>query len=83
MPTARTKTAAAVKSKHFKYERGFRRAVDVMDDHVALQKAGIAAVDVIDFDYAHWHKLSDTADQCSPETMKDVGIVIATWLQSK
>ena len=63
--------------KSFKYERGH----EVLDDHIALIRAGIPAIDVIDFDYPHWHKLSDTADKIDPAQMRDVGKVIATWLQ--
>ena len=48
-----------MKAKSFKFERGHT----VLDDHIALIKAGIPTVDVIDFDYAHWHKLSDTPDK--------------------
>lgn len=76
-------TASVLNSKHFKYERGFRRASEVLDDHVQLQRAGIPAVDVIDFDYPHWHKLSDLPAECSASTMNDVGRVIMTWLQQK
>jgi Zn-dependent M28 family amino/carboxypeptidase len=74
------KTAEAVGAKSFKYERGFRRADEVLDDHVALNAAGIPAVDVIDFDYAHWHKLSDTPDKCSPGQLAEVGRVLTAWL---
>jgi glutaminyl-peptide cyclotransferase len=77
------KTAAEVKAKSFRFERGFRRNPDVLDDHIALNRAGIPAVDIIDFDYAHWHRLTDTADKCSAKTMSEVGLVITTWLQSK
>ncbi len=77
------KTAAALKAKSFVYERGFRRGVDVMDDHIALNRYGIPAVDIIDFDYAHWHKLSDLPDQCSVAQMSEVANVITTWLQNK
>ena len=74
------KTAAAVGAKSFKYERGFRRATDVLDDHVALNQAGIPAVDVIDFDYAHWHRLTDTPDKCSAGQMAEVGKVLTAWV---
>jgi glutaminyl-peptide cyclotransferase len=74
------KTAAAVGAKSFKTERGFRRADDVLDDHIALNAAGIPAIDVIDFDYPHWHKLSDTPDKCSPGQMAEVGKVLTAWV---
>lgn len=54
-------------------------AVD--DDHLALNAVGLPTVDIIDFDYPHWHRLSDTPDKCSPETMKAVARVLTTWIQ--
>lgn len=45
----------------------------VTDDHVALLKVGIPCIDLIDFDYAHWHTLQDTPDKCSPESLAQTG----------
>lgn len=70
-------TAKAVGAKSFKYERGY----EVQDDHLALNRVGIPTVDVIDFDYPHWHKLSDTADKVSGDQLAEVSKVITTWLQ--
>jgi hypothetical protein len=53
----------------------------VSDDHIALNRAGIKTADIIDFDYSHWHRLTDTPEQCSPETMEAVSKVISIWLQ--
>lgn len=75
------KTAEAVGAKSFQYERGFLRGYDVLDDHVPLNRAGIPTVDIIDFDYEHWHRLTDTPDKCSPKQMSEVARVIAAWLQ--
>jgi Peptidase family M28 len=63
--------------------REFRRELGphVLDDHLALNRAGIPAVDIIDFDYPHWHRLSDTPEQCSAETMSQVAKVLSVWLQ--
>ena len=47
------------------------------DDHVPFHEAGIPAIDLIDFDYAYWHTLGDTADKCSPQSLKAVGDVMA------
>jgi len=47
------------------------------DDHVPFHNAGIPAIDLIDFDYAYWHTLGDTADKCSPQSLKAVGDVMA------
>ena len=45
------------------------------DDHVALQKAGIHAIDVVDFDYPYWHTTEDTIDKVSAESLQIVGDV--------
>src|SRR5262249_46331581 len=42
----------------------------VLDDHIALNDVGIPAVDIIDFDYPHWHRLSDLPSQCSADSLK-------------
>jgi hypothetical protein len=75
------RTAERLGAKSFRFEQGFARAVEVEDDHIALNQAGIPAVDVIDFDYPHWHKLSDTPDKCSPKQMAEVGRVLLAWVQ--
>jgi glutaminyl-peptide cyclotransferase len=38
-------------------------------------------VDIIDFDYPHWHKLSDLPEHCSSETMAKVSRVLSVWVQ--
>jgi hypothetical protein len=65
--------AQALDYGQFKYGVGY----DIEDDHVPLQQAGWKAIDLIDFDYAPWHTLDDTADKCSPESLKAVGDVLA------
>lgn len=50
----------------------------IEDDHLPYLKAGIPAVDLIDFDYAtqgqnHWHEASDTLDKTSGQSLKIVG----------
>jgi hypothetical protein len=74
------KTAERLGAKSFRYEQGFRRAFEVQDDHLALNEVGIPAIDVIDFDYPHWHRLSDTPDKCSPGQLAQVGRVLMAWL---
>jgi glutaminyl-peptide cyclotransferase len=49
----------------------------VYDDHVPLQAKGIAAIDIIDFDYPPWHTLSDTPDKCSAHSLGVVGTLVA------
>jgi glutaminyl-peptide cyclotransferase len=45
------------------------------DDHVELQKAGIKAIDVVDFDYPAWHTPDDTIDKVSGASLQVVGDV--------
>ena len=45
------------------------------DDHVALQQAGIHAIDVVDFDYPYWHTTDDTIDKVSAASLQVVGDV--------
>jgi hypothetical protein len=54
----------------------------VYDDHVAFLNEGIAAVNLIDFDYPYWHTIQDTPDRCSEESLGAVGRVILAWLYS-
>ena len=52
----------------------------IIDDHLPFMQAGIAAVDIIDFDYPYWHTISDTVDQVSAESLGIVGEVVLEWL---
>ena len=51
----------------------------LVDDHVALQRAGIHAIDVVDFDYGpnngYWHTTDDTVDKVSASSLQVVGDV--------
>ena len=69
--------AAALKARSFRYEAG---GPDVLDDHIALILAGIPCADLIDFDYPHWHKLTDTPDKVSGGQLAEVAGVLATWV---
>lgn len=47
----------------------------LIDDHVSLQKAGIHAIDVVDFNYPYWHTTEDTIDKVSANSLQVVGDV--------
>src|SRR5205814_147226 len=47
----------------------------LIDDHVALQQAGIHAIDVVDFDYPYWHTREDTIDKVTAAAPGDVRLV--------
>jgi len=51
------------------------------DDHVPLQRVGIRAIDVIDFDYPHWHTPDDTIDKVSAQSLQVVGDVAMAVLR--
>ncbi len=65
------------------YGRVFRNtsAGAVRDDHIPLQEAGIRAIVVIDFDYSHWHLVTDTVEQVSAESLGIVGSVALALLR--
>ena len=48
----------------------------IQDDHIPFARLGIPSVVLIDFDYPHWHKLSDTLDKCSPKSLSAVFSVL-------
>jgi Zn-dependent M28 family amino/carboxypeptidase len=55
------------------------------DDHVPLQKAGIHAIDVVDFDYGpnnvYHHTTEDTIDKVSAQSLQVVGDVALALLR--
>jgi hypothetical protein len=59
------------------YDRYFLRGIKhtLIDDHVSLQKVGIHAIDVVDFDYPSWHTTEDTIDKVSGASLQIVGDV--------
>lgn len=52
----------------------------VEDDHLPFLKAGVAAVDIIDLDYAAWHTAQDTMDAISARSLQTVGDVVVAAL---
>jgi glutaminyl-peptide cyclotransferase len=61
------------------YSKEFPRADQaVEDDHIPFLKAGVRAVDLIDFDSqsTFWHTPQDTMDKLSPRSFDVVGAVV-------
>jgi len=56
------------------------RGVPVFDDHVRLQRVGIQAVNLIDFEYTYWHTIEDTPDKCSAESLGQVGRLLIGYI---
>jgi len=54
----------------------------IIDDHRPFLDIGIPAVDIIDFDYPHWHTTKDTADKVAPASLERVGRVLELLLES-
>jgi len=56
-----------------------------IDDHVPFVNAGVAAVDLLDFDYGpgnrYWHSPEDTIDKCNPASLTIVGRVVMATLE--
>lgn len=57
----------------------------VTDDHLELIKAGIPAVDIIEYQPGlgfnpHWHTSTDNLDNIDPKTLKAVGDVVVKYL---
>ena len=52
----------------------------INDDHLPLNNAGIPTIDIIDFDYKHWHTSQDLPEHCSAASLEQVGKVVTAWL---
>ncbi len=72
------------------YARHFLDApLPVEDDHAPFLRAGVPAIDLIDFDYPPWHTVYDTIDKVSAQSLQIVGDVlldalpaIESWLRA-
>lgn len=53
----------------------------MLDDHTPFAQLGIPAVDIIDFDYPHWHTTQDTCDKLSAESLERVGRTVEAFLE--
>lgn len=49
----------------------------ILDDHLPLSAGGVPTTVIIDFDYPYWHTEKDTPDKCAPESLSNVGRVLA------
>jgi hypothetical protein len=55
----------------------------LIDDHLELQKVGIRAIDVVDFDYPYWHTKDDTLDKVSAASLQIVGDVAVALVRTQ
>ena len=70
----------AIELKATSFQANKYSSTPVEDDHVPLNNGGIPAIDLIDFDYPHWHKMSDTPENCAPEGLDQVSRVLVAWM---
>lgn len=62
---------------------------DIFDDHVPLWEiAKIPTIDLIDFHYPnqranYWHTLNDIPQNCSSESLEQVGLVLSNYIYSQ
>ena len=54
----------------------------IMDDHLPLIQAGVPTINIIDFNYPHWHTVEDTPDKCSAESLEIVGRLVLDIIYS-
>ena len=65
-----------------------RLGYDIYDDHIPLWEiAEIPAIDLIDFNYPnqrinYWHTLNDVPQNCSSESLEQVGQLLSTYIYS-
>ena len=50
--------------------------IAIEDDHLPFVRAGVPSVDIIDLDYAAWHKAQDNLDHVSAGSLQIVGDVV-------
>lgn len=60
---------------------------NMVDDHVPFLKAGIPAIDIIDFEFGskpglndYWHTPEDTLDKLSADSLQTIGRVVLRML---
>lgn len=56
---------------------------EIEDDHTPFNRAGVPAVDLIDFDYACWHKTCDRLDQLNIGSLDAAGEALVELLRQK
>lgn len=62
---------------------------EIYDDHVPLwENANIPTIDIIDFDYPnsfynHWHTQNDTPENCSAQSLGQVGTLLLNYIYGK
>ena len=60
----------------------------IFDDHIPLNEAGIKTINIIDFNYPDethrfWHTHKDIPENCSPDSLEAVGVVVTHVVYSQ
>lgn len=55
----------------------------VIDDHLPINAGGVPAIVLIDFDYEYWHTEKDLPENCSPESLAQIGRLLAEIAYNK
>ena len=54
----------------------------VLDDHIPFIRAGVPSIDLIDFDFACWHRTCDDLSAVSPKSLDASGETVLELLRS-
>lgn len=60
-----------------------RTSEEIFDDHTSFTRAGIPAIDLIDFDYACWQRTCDNLAQVSQRSLAAVGAAVLELMRSE
>jgi glutaminyl-peptide cyclotransferase len=77
-----TKLRAAARRRGKLYAFPPRVGPQILDDHVPFQRAGVPAVDVIDFDFPCWHRPCDNLSAVSARSLDAVGETVLELLRT-
>lgn len=56
---------------------------EILDDHTPFARAGVPAIDLIDFSYPYWHRPGDNLSAVSARSLTAVGAALAYFLRSE
>jgi hypothetical protein len=76
------KLRAAARRRGKLYAFPPRVGPQILDDHVPFQRAGVPAVDVIDFDFPCWHRPCDNLSAVSARSLDAVGETVLELLRT-
>lgn len=56
---------------------------EILDDHTPFARRGIPAIDLIDFSYPHFHRITDDLDAVSERSLDAVGEALVEFIRSE